>query len=576
VPAELLEAVDRAYQQADEDRLLLERSLDLTSQELLERNRQLREDFLALDRVKREREESEARYRRLFDENLTGVLVSSPDGRILECNRAFAEIFGFASPADAVGFKVAQLYRSPEERQALIARVRAEGKVCDVEMLGRRPDGRSLHLAVSVVGTFDEDGDLVAILGFLSDDTHRCKLEEQLRQSQKLEAVGRLAGGIAHDFNNLLTAILGYCDLVQMQVIAEGRAYPALEEIHRAGRRAAELTRQLLAFSRRQVSKPGRLQLNGVVVQMKEMLRRLIREDVELVTDLAPRLGEVLADAGQLEQVITNLVVNARDAMPSGGRVTLVTEEVEVSPGGGRPGPPLAPGHYVRLEVRDTGHGIDPALVERIFEPFFTTKEVGEGTGLGLSVVYGIIKQSGGDIRVASEPGAGTAISIYLPRAEAGAHRAAATAAPPPAALDGEETILLVEDEPQVRQLTAKILAERGYRILEAAAGPEALDLATSFDGPIHLLLSDVVMPGMPGPALARQMVERRPAIRVLFMSGYSEGAAAGAGDPVSVLADAPLLQKPFEAHDLLAAVRDVLSARLGRPTATATGRRTG
>jgi PAS domain S-box-containing protein len=576
VPAELLEAVDRAYQQADEDRLLLERSLDLTSQELLERNRQLREDFLALDRVKREREESERRFRRLFEENLTGIVVSRPDGRILDCNRAFAEIFGFGSAADAVGFDIGELYADAATRDLLLARLRVEGKVRDHGLSARHLGGQKLHVVANVVGSFGDDGELTGILGFISDDTDRCALEEQLRQSQKLEAVGRLAGGIAHDFNNLLTAILGYCDLVQMQVADEGRAYPALEEIHRAGRRAAELTRQLLAFSRRQVSKPGRLQLNGVVVQMKEMLRRLIREDVELVTELAPNLGEVLADAGQIEQMVTNLVVNACDAMPSGGRVTLTTAEVEVSKDRGRPSPPLEPGRYVRLEVRDTGQGIDPEQMERIFEPFFTTKEVGEGTGLGLSVVHGIVKQSGGEVRVTSEPGVGTSVSVYLPRAEPGTERAATNAPPPPAALDGEETILLVEDEPQVRRLTAKILAERGYRILEAAAGPEALEIVASFDDPIHLLLTDVVMPGMPGPALARQMVERRPAIRVLFMSGYNDVAAASLSDPGSALADAPLLQKPFEARDLLLAVRNVLRTGPARPTADAAASRAG
>jgi len=300
------------------------------------------------------------------------------------------------------------------------------------------------------------------------------------------------------------------------------------------------------------------------VVQMKGMLRRLIREDVELVTELAPDLGEALADSGQVEQVITNLVVNARDAMPAGGRVTLATAEVEITPDDGPGHPGLRPGRYVRLDVRDTGHGIDPDLVERIFEPFFTTKDVGEGTGLGLSVVYGIVQQSGGHVGVSSEPGNGTTFSIFLPCADSGAQRAATVPAPAPAALDGEETILLVEDEPQVRKLASTILAARGYRILEAADGREALETAGAFDEPIHLLLTDVVMPGMPGPALARRMLGRRPSIQVLFMSGYVQGTAVS---PSRLLADAPILQKPFEARELLAAVRDVLQTDQDLPS---------
>jgi two-component system cell cycle sensor histidine kinase/response regulator CckA len=442
LPAELLTAVDRAYQQADEDRLLLERSLDLTSQELLDRNRQLREDFQKAARAKRERERE------------------------------------------------------------------------------------------------------------------RRELEEQLRQSQKLEALGQLAGGVAHDFNNLLTAILGYSELLGARMAEDGRQYPEISEISRAGRRAADLTRQLLAFSRRQVFQPGRIQLNAVVSEMEQMLRRLIRADIELVTVLDPALDPVLADPGQIEQVITNLIVNARDAMPAGGKLTIATANVTVDAGFARRHPVLAPGRYVRLQVRDSGEGIDPAHKERLFEPFFTTKEVGAGTGLGLAVVYGIVEQSGGHILVDSAPGVGSTFSVYLPRAERPAGDEARAPEPAPAH-EADATILLVEDEAVVRRLTARILTEQGYRILEAAHGRAALEIVTSFSGPIDLLLTDVVMPELPGPALAQQASSLLPAIKVLFMSGYSDVAMAGWEGPLGHL---PILQKPFAASELLSRVREALA----------------
>jgi CheY-like chemotaxis protein len=350
-------------------------------------------------------------------------------------------------------------------------------------------------------------------------------------------------------------------------VARDGRHYPEIAEIRRAARRASDLTGQLLAFSRRQAFQPRPLRLNRVVREMEQMLGRLIRADIELVTELEPDLHVVLADPGQIEQVVTNLVVNARDAMPRGGKLTIATDNVVVDPATARRYPALEAGEYVRLEVRDTGEGVDAALRESIFEPFFTTKGVGEGTGLGLAVVYGIVEQSGGHIVVESEPGRGASFAVYLPPAGAGAGEAPGEAASEPAAVGGRETILLVEDERLVRQLAARLLSDAGYRVLVAAGGWEALELAQSSEGRIHLLLTDVVMPELPGPDLAVKVLEIRPEVKVLFMSGYSGQAL---GEDGGLLVGAPLLRKPFDSGELLSFVREVLGPAEAHEDATA------
>ena len=379
--------------------------------------------------------------------------------------------------------------------------------------------------------------------------------EQQLRQSQKLEAVGTLAGGVAHDFNNLLTVILSYTEMVMKELGARSPLYEDLESVHAAGIRAAGLTKQLLAFSRKQVMQPKVLDLNDAVTGIQKMLRRVIGEDIDLQTVTQASPGFVQADPGQLEQVIMNLVVNARDAMPRGGRVTLQTANVHFAEGAPDLIAPMPPGDWVLLAVADTGFGMDEATRARIFEPFYTTKEPGKGTGLGLSTVYGIVKQSGGFIWVESEPGQGTTFKIYLPHvADTGepVTRVVETAQPSL----GAETILLAEDEEPVRVLARRCLEGMGYRVLAASRADEAQQMAERHAGPIHLLLTDVVMPGGSGPELASRLAARHPEMRVLYMSGYTDDAIVHRG---VIAPGIELLEKPFTPATLARKVRDVL-----------------
>jgi two-component system, cell cycle sensor histidine kinase and response regulator CckA len=396
----------------------------------------------------------------------------------------------------------------------------------------------------------------------MMDVSDRKRLEQQLIQSQKMEAVGRLAGGVAHDFNNLLTAISGYNELVLSQLPPGDPRRGHAEEIRRAADRAAGLTQQLLAYSRRQVLEPKVLDLNAVVSSMEKMLRRLIGEDVELATMQQPGLWPVRADPGQLEQVVLNLAVNARDAMPRGGRLQIATGNVAVDAASALSGVALVPGDYAVLTVADNGLGMTPEVKARLFEPFFTTKEKGKGTGLGLSTVYGIVKQSGGYIWVDSEPGRGTAFRVYLPRCHAEPDRLEPPPASPESTTAGSETILLVEDEPEVRNLVEKLLAMQGYTVLVAASPSEALQLCEKERRRIDLLLTDVVMPDMSGRELARRLEPSRPEMRVLYMSGYTEDAIGRHGvlDP-----EIAFLQKPFSPDALARKVREGLGATPGQ-----------
>ncbi len=373
-------------------------------------------------------------------------------------------------------------------------------------------------------------------------------------QAQKMEVVGRLAGGIAHDFNNLLAVIIGYTELLQMQLPPGDPARRPADEIHRAADRAAALTHQLLAFSRKQMLAPKLLDLNEVVTRMHRMLRRVIREDIELRLAVAPGPARVRADPSQLEQVIMNLAVNAQDAMPQGGTFSLETGCLALDESGAACYADLLPGRYLTLVVADTGVGMDLETRRHLFEPFFTTKEVGQGTGLGLATVYGIVKQSGGEIEVESEPDAGTTFRLLFPEAE---DPAAAGPGAGPEPLDGTETILLVDDERMVRELVRRLLQERGYQVLEAAGAEEALGLAAGHPGPVHLLLTDVVMPGLSGPELAVRLTAERPETKVLYMSGYTDERLMGRA------ADTPgagFLAKPFTPDDLARKLRELLS----------------
>jgi signal transduction histidine kinase/ActR/RegA family two-component response regulator len=378
--------------------------------------------------------------------------------------------------------------------------------------------------------------------------------EEQLRQAQKLEAVGRLAGGVAHDFNNLLTVILSYSQLLLQDLGRDGAMRPELEEIERAGNRAADLTRHLLAFSRQQVLQPRVLDLNGVITGLDKMLRRLIGEDIDLVTAPVVPLGRVRVDPGQIDQVIMNLAVNARDAMPEGGMLTIETGNVDLDEAHARAWG-VRPGRYVMLAVSDTGHGMDEAVRAHLFEPFFTTKEPGRGTGLGLSTVHGIVKQSDGHVEVYSEPDHGTTFKVYLPRVD---DEAVESALPYVAdgRLDGTETVLVVEDEGAIRRLLGRSLRRHGYRVLEAADGNEAITLCERHDPPVHLLLTDVVMRRMGGSELVQRLAHSHPDLRVLYISGYTDRALIHQGrrEPGTAF-----LQKPFTPETLLRRVREVL-----------------
>jgi PAS domain S-box-containing protein len=397
-------------------------------------------------------------------------------------------------------------------------------------------------------------------VGAWIDITDRKRLEMQLQQAQKMEAVGQLAGGIAHDFNNMLTAIAANAELVQDALPAGDALRDDVEEIKSATTRAAALTRQLLAFSRQQVLQPRVLELDSVVMGMDRMLRRIIGEDVDLVTVLPPGVGRVEVDPGQIEQIVLNLAVNARDAMPTGGKLTIETARVEFDEAYARSHAPVQPGSYVMLAVSDTGMGMTPEVKARVFEPFFTTKEPGKGTGLGLATVYGIVKQSGGFIWVYSEPGAGTAFKLYLPRVEeAAAPLAPRTVVEPQR---GTETILLVEDEAPVRRVAREVLRRYGYKVLEARRGEEALAICQDHPGVIHLVVTDVVMPGMSGPELVQQLSVLRPGIKVLFASGYPGEAIAHHGILDQGVA---FLQKPFSVAELASKVREVLEGEAVR-----------
>jgi len=382
------------------------------------------------------------------------------------------------------------------------------------------------------------------------------RLEEQLRQSQKVEAVGRLAGGIAHDFNNLLTAIIGYTDLVLNNFGDNNPLSADILEIKKAGQRAAKLTSQLLAFSRKQVLRPRVLDLNDVVSDMDKMLRRLIGADIELITLFGPELGHVRVDPGGIEQIIMNLAVNARDAMPQGGRLTVETTNVELDDAYARKHIAVKPGPYVMLAVSDNGSGMDAETQSHLFEPFFTTKELGKGTGLGLSTVYGIVKQSGGNIWVYSEPGEGTVFKIYLPRVTEAIETWESSIKDQTDKLTGTETVLVVEDESAVRNLVRNVLQRNGYTVLDANHGEEALRIAIRHEGIIHVMVTDVVLPHMSGRQLAQRMATIRSDIKVLYMSGYTDNAIVRHG--VLDLGIA-FLQKPFTTEALLRKVREVL-----------------
>jgi len=479
------------------------------------------------------------------------------DGLYVEINEGFTRATGY-EVEDVIGKSSLDLniWHDPAERDELIRRLKEHGEVLNFEAKFRRKDGR-IGTGLMSARILDIDGEKY-ILSITRDITDRIRLEEQLRQAQKMEAVGRLAGGIAHDFNNLLTVIVGYCDVLLARTKPGDPGTAALQEIRKAGESASALTRQLLAFGRKQVLNLRPTRMNELVAQMENMLRRTIGENIALSTDLAPDLWTVRADAHQLQQVVMNLAINARDAMPSGGRLSIGTRNVLVGEDAPARPPDCPPGHYAVLSAEDTGCGMDEAVLREIFEPFFTTKEPGKGSGLGLSTVHGIVRQSGGFVEVESRPGHGTTFRVYLPRVEP---PPAADAAPNESlgrAGGGNETILLVEDSEVVRSYTAEILRTSGYDVLEAASGEEAILAAGKHGRPIDLLLSDVVMPGITGGEVASRIRAIRPGTKVLFVSGYPEDAIGGK----RLIEDgAPFLGKPFTPNERLKKLREPRSS---------------
>jgi PAS domain S-box-containing protein len=565
----------KAFFTPDEIRLLEELSGDLAFGITVLRTRDERKEAeqereRLFSEAEQERERAEARAAELdaiLSAMTDGVVMYAPDGKVVRTNKAAERIFSLTRvpPELPLAPRAEQFKPIGEDGQPLtnlddMPTQRAlRGETVDNVVLGiySPQTGQYVWLADSAAPVRDAGGRLIGAVLTFRDITERKRLEEQLQQSQKMEAIGRLAGGIAHDFNNLLTAINGYADILVAGMAPDEPRRSDVEEIRKAGDRAAALTRQLLAFSRRQVLQPVVIDPSDVVAGIAPMLRRLVGEQIELRTPAAPDLGRVRADPSQIEQVLLNLVVNARDAMPAGGTLTIETANTELDDEYARNHPPVAPGPYVLLAVSDTGTGMDAVTMAHLFEPFFTTKPAGEGTGLGLATVYGIVAQSGGHVTAYSEPGHGSTFKVFLPRvAETVEPRSEAVAEP---AASGAETVLVVEDEDAVRSFVERVLGGLGYTVTTARSGAEALALAAHHRGPIDLLVTDVMLPGMNGRELSERLTALRPSLRTLFISGYTEDSIVHRGE---LGPDVAFLSKPFTPDALGRAVREVFRAQ--------------
>jgi two-component system NtrC family sensor kinase len=502
--------------------------------------------------------QSEEKYRGLFENATYGIFQSELDGALLDVNPALVAMLGYSSKEELLTRNLNRdIYEVPADRRSILDSFGPSGRVSGREVNWKRKDGKIIVVRISGGAFRRQDGSFSHFEVVVEDITERRSLEAQFRQAQKMEAVGLLAGGISHDYNNLLGIILGNADLL-LETTPTGVQQHYTEQIKKATRRAAELTRQLLAFSRKQILRPAILDLNAVVRDVGKILQRLIGEDVQIVTDLETSLDSTLADRGQIEQILMNLATNARDAMPNGGKFTIRTRNAELEPDDVALHPYAKLGRYVRLSVNDTGVGMTDAIRHRVFEPFFTTKAEGRGTGLGLATVYGIVKQSTGYIWVSSAPGAGTTFDIYLPRVDEKAPPLVTGLEERSEYPRGTETILLVEDEESLRQVTCECLTTSGYNVLQAGRGNHALDLAGQYKGTIALIVSDVVLPDMNGPSVVTKVRALHPEARVLYVSGFAEVPVA----QQLIAEGAILLQKPLSRGDLLSKVDEMLHLR--------------
>jgi two-component system cell cycle sensor histidine kinase/response regulator CckA len=512
--------------------------------------------------------ESERLYRSTFDASPVGIVHVGLDGRWLRVNQRLCDLLGYSS-GELQGPAVEGLLQpdtGPAEAEAAgrMAAGTLERHVVD-EKSYRRSDGTRMWARVNMSVHRDTAGRPQHLISVIEDVTERRTLDEQLRQANKMDAIGKLASGVAHDFNNLLTVIIGFAELALREGETPDQRGTDLGEIVKAAQRGAGLTHQLLAFSRQQVLRAAPVNINAVVTDMVGMLGRLIGEHIEVSLALAPHLSLALADRGQLEQVLMNLVVNARDAMPEGGTLTIATMDVSLE-NPALDGETVMTGQYVMLAVTDTGTGMSGETKRRLFEPFFTTKDPGKGTGLGLSTSYGIVKQSQGYLWVDSELGVGTTFKVYLPRSTRDAPLQAVSSSPAPTGESASATILLVEDELSLRRLTKRLLDKAGYRVIEATNGDEAENIFAAAGDAIDLLVTDVIMPGCGGPELLSRLRVSRPTLPVLYMSGYTSREATGRAyvDP-----DLPFVQKPFTAAEFVRQVRDALSGRNSGRTGT-------
>lgn len=516
---------------------------------------------MVIDITRYKRAEESNRFQaHLLDTVEQAVIATTVDGTILYWNRFAQQLYGWEAQ-ETLGRNIKDIIPPVETLRGKAEDIRTQvrsGQSWSGDYLMRRRNGSTFVALVTNSPIYNEAGEMTGIVGISTDITARKRTEEALRQSQKMEAVGRLAGGVAHDFNNILTGILGYAELVLQELMEDDLIYDDIRQIKTEGERAVNLVKQLLTFSRQQVLQPGLVRLNNVVESVQKLLKRLIGEDIELSIKLEPQLGTIKADFGQIEQIVLNLAINARDAMLGGGKLIIETKNVDLETEYDVQQVQIAPGQYVALSVSDSGHGMDAETVSRIFEPFFSTKEPGKGTGLGLATVYGIVEQNQGHIKVYSEVGVGTTLTVYLPVAANEVEQKQITESRPPKLQAGNsKTLLVVEDEPGVRRLVCKILERGGYRILEASEPAEAIKICEEHSGPIDLLITDVIMPKINGGELARQISHLKPAIQVLYTSGYTDGMINQHGILES---DVAFLQKPFTSNSLLTKVQELLN----------------